>query len=62
MYSTCLHCNKPLGSNDVIETLPIGRRIAFDAAKQVVFLWRHVSSLALAQLCICVAARIILDI
>jgi hypothetical protein len=33
MYSTCLHCNKPLGSNEVIETLPIGRRIAFDASQ-----------------------------
>ena len=33
MYSTCLHCTKPLGSNDVIETLPIGRRIAFDASQ-----------------------------
>lgn len=33
MYSTCLHCNKPLGTNDVLETLPIGRRIAFDPAQ-----------------------------
>ncbi len=33
MYSTCLHCTKDLGANDVIETLPIGRRLAFDASK-----------------------------
>lgn len=33
MYSTCLYCTKDLGKNDVIETLPIGRRIAFDAAQ-----------------------------
>jgi hypothetical protein len=32
MYSTCLFCTKPLGTNEVIETLPIGRRLAFDAA------------------------------
>ena len=31
MYSTCLYCTKDLGTNEVIETLPIGRRIAFDA-------------------------------
>ncbi len=33
MTSTCLHCNRPLGTNEVLETLPIGRRIAFDAAQ-----------------------------
>jgi hypothetical protein len=33
MYSTCLHCTRPLGTNDVIEALPIGRRVAFDAAQ-----------------------------
>jgi hypothetical protein len=33
VYSTCLYCTKDLGKNDVIETLPIGRRIAFDAAQ-----------------------------
>jgi hypothetical protein len=31
MYSTCLFCNTPLGSNEVLETFPVGRRIAFDA-------------------------------
>src|SRR6184192_52353 len=33
MYSTCLFCNQDLGSNEVIEAFPIGRRLAFDAAK-----------------------------
>ncbi len=32
MYSTCIHCQSDLGRNDLIEHLPIGRRIAFDAA------------------------------
>lgn len=31
MYSTCLFCTKDLGANEVIETLSIGRRLAFDA-------------------------------
>lgn len=33
MYATCLFCNKPLGNNEAIETFPVGRRLAFDAAK-----------------------------
>jgi hypothetical protein len=33
MYSTCLFCHSPLGANDAIEHLPIGRRLAFDPAK-----------------------------
>lgn len=33
MYSACLFCHASLGDNDVIASLPIGRRIAFDAAK-----------------------------
>ena len=33
MYSTCLFCKRPLGSNDVIETFPVGRRLAFDVAR-----------------------------
>lgn len=33
MYSTCLFCNAALGRNESIEAFPIGRRIAFDAAK-----------------------------
>src|SRR4051812_37269389 len=33
MYSTCLFCHKPLGSNESFEGFPVGRRLAFDAAK-----------------------------
>ncbi len=33
MYSTCLHCTRDLGRNEMVETLPIGRRLAFDADK-----------------------------
>lgn len=33
MYSTCLHCHRPLGRNEAIEAFPVGRRLAFDAAK-----------------------------
>src|SRR5688572_22935004 len=33
MYSTCLYCNNALGANEVVETFPVGRRLAFDQAK-----------------------------
>src|SRR5512142_2756098 len=33
MYSTCIFCNKPLGSNEAIEAFPIGTRVAFDSAR-----------------------------
>ena len=33
MYQTCMFCKKPLGSNEVLESFPVGRRLAFDAAK-----------------------------
>ena len=33
MYSTCLFCHGKLGTNDAIEHFPVGRRLAFDAAK-----------------------------
>lgn len=33
MYSTCLYCNNTLGANEVIETFPVGRRLAFDQGK-----------------------------
>jgi hypothetical protein len=33
VYSTCLFCNQSLGSNEVIERFPVGRRLAFDASK-----------------------------
>jgi len=32
MYSTCIFCNHSLGTNEMIESFPIGRRISFDAA------------------------------
>ena len=33
MYSTCLFCNGHLGTNDVVEPFPVGRRLAFDATR-----------------------------
>ena len=33
MYSTCLFCHTALGSNDVVEEFPVGRRLAFDAER-----------------------------
>lgn len=33
MYATCLFCNGDLGRNEAIEAFPVGRRLAFDAAK-----------------------------
>jgi hypothetical protein len=33
MYSTCLFCHTALGKNEAIEHFPVGRRLAFDAAK-----------------------------
>jgi hypothetical protein len=33
MFATCLFCNRPLGTNESIELFPVGRRLAFDAAK-----------------------------
>src|SRR5688572_9473403 len=33
MYATCLFCNRPLGHNETLEQFPVGRRLAFDAAK-----------------------------
>jgi hypothetical protein len=33
MYSTCLFCKTNLGANEAIEQFPVGRRLAFDAAK-----------------------------
>lgn len=32
MYSTCLFCNTSLGTNEVLEKFPVGRKLAFDAA------------------------------
>ena len=33
MYTTCLFCQSDLRRNEVIEGFPVGRRLAFDAAK-----------------------------
>ena len=33
MYSTCLFCNQSLGTNTVLESFPVGSRLAFDAAR-----------------------------
>ncbi|UCC49099.1 MAG: hypothetical protein JSV41_02660 [Gemmatimonadota bacterium] len=33
MYRTCIYCNRNLGDNEVVEDFPVGRRLAFDAAK-----------------------------
>jgi len=33
MYSTCIFCHSGLGANEAIEHFPVGRRLAFDAAK-----------------------------
>jgi len=33
MFASCIFCNAKLGANDAIEHFPIGRRLAFDAAK-----------------------------
>lgn len=33
MYSTCLFCHQPLGSNESIESFPVGSRLAFDPSK-----------------------------
>ena len=33
VYSTCIFCNQPFGTNSTFASFPIGRRLAFDAAK-----------------------------
>ncbi|HEY4132401.1 MAG TPA: hypothetical protein VGM50_17455 [Gemmatimonadaceae bacterium] len=33
MYSTCLICNKSLGTNESIEHFPVGKRLAFDSRR-----------------------------
>ena len=33
MYATCLFCNRSLGHNESVEHFPVGRRLAFDAAR-----------------------------
>ena len=33
MYTTCLYCHGHLGTNEVVEHFPVGRRLAFDATQ-----------------------------
>lgn len=33
MYTTCMFCKRALGTNEVVESFPVGRRLAFDADK-----------------------------
>jgi hypothetical protein len=33
VYSTCIHCHRSLGGNELIEHFPVGRTLAFDGAK-----------------------------
>ena len=33
MYQSCMFCTKPLGTNTVVESFPVGRRLAFDASR-----------------------------
>jgi len=33
VFSTCIFCSQSLGTNEVIESFPVGRRLAFDPAK-----------------------------
>ncbi len=33
MHRACMFCTRPLGTNEVVETFPVGRRLAFDAAR-----------------------------
>ena len=33
MFATCLFCNESLDCNESLESFPVGKRLAFDAAK-----------------------------
>jgi len=33
MFKTCMFCKRPLGTNEVIEHFPVGRRLAFDSER-----------------------------
>jgi hypothetical protein len=33
MYAHCIYCKRSLGANEVVETFPVGRRLAFDEAR-----------------------------
>jgi hypothetical protein len=33
VFTTCLHCHRSLGTNEVIEPFPVGKRLAFDGER-----------------------------
>lgn len=33
MFTTCMFCNRDLGRNELVESFPVGRRLAFDGAR-----------------------------
>jgi hypothetical protein len=33
VYANCMYCSAALGTNEAVESFPVGRRLAFDAAK-----------------------------
>jgi hypothetical protein len=33
VYTACIFCTGPLGSNESVEQFPVGKRLAFDSAK-----------------------------
>src|SRR5690554_1197102 len=33
MYTSCMFCKRDLGRNEVVESFPVGRRLAFDAER-----------------------------
>src|SRR3954463_5872146 len=33
MYTRCIYCSATLGRNETVEEFPVGRTVAFDAAK-----------------------------
>lgn len=33
MFGACMFCSRPLGTNEAVEHFPVGRRLAFDAAR-----------------------------
>lgn len=41
MYATCLFCDAPFPRSDVLEELPVGRRLAFDPARARVWVVCH---------------------
>ena len=49
MDSTCLYCRSALGANDVIESFPVGKRLAIDAKQGRLWVeaaWREAEEIA----------------